>query len=225
MKKTLFMPLALLITFGASETIADDDAVRRVPAGAVAYHFVLSLSFAPPPPELVGYLAFIEGVEGSLFNGPASKDTAFFTTRVTTSLPPFIPLPVEPDPNLSVALIPPGGAQFTIYYDETPGGRDWNDPNTFSNGVPVAVFEESALLNTNAGATIPGVTYNVFSSKLIESTRFRFKGQKIDFKKLVPYGVTISNFGNGLRPDFLGAAAGATAIAIGGPGDDEDDDD
>ena len=206
--------------------MAGEQVVKRVPAGAVAFHFVFDLSFVPVvpgPPEFVGYVAFIEGVDNPLFDGPPSKDTAYFTVRVTEPLPPPTPLPVEPDPALLASVFLPGG-QFTVFFDSSPGPRDWNTPDTFSEGVPIAVLDESALLSTQAFGTFPGVFFNVFSSRLIDSTPIVFNGQRIDFKKLVPNGVTITNYGNALRPDSLGTSGGGTAIAIGGKLRDKSDD-
>jgi hypothetical protein len=211
-KLSLILVIATAFSIPA---LAADTVVKRVPAGAVAFHFVYDLTLVPPPGELVGYIAFIEGVDSSLFNGLPSKDTAHFTVRVTQPLPPPSPLPVERDPALVALLFPPGG-QFTVFYDAEPTSRDWSDPDTFSRGVPIAVFDESALLNTMAFGPFPGIGMNVFSSKLVESTAINFNGQKLDFNRMVPYGVTITNFGNAGRPDNLGAAGGGTAISIGG---------
>lgn len=218
------LPLILVIMSAISMPVmAGEKVVKRVPAGAVAFHFVFDLDFVPVvpgPPEFVGYIAFIEGVDSEgvdspLFDGEPSKDTAYFTVRVSEYLPPPTTLPVETDPALNVSIIPPGG-QFTVYFNSSPGPRDWKTPGTFSEGVPVAVFEESALLRTEALGAHPGVFLNTFSSGLIDSTRIEFNGQRIDFKKLVPNGVTVTNFGNGVRfSPGPGASGGGTAIAIG----------
>lgn len=208
--------------------MADEKVVKRVPAGAVAFHFVYDLDFVPivpGPPEFVGYIAFIEGVDSPLFAGEPSKDTAYFTVRVSEYLPPPTTLPVEPDPALNVSIVPPGG-QFTVYFNSSPGPRDWKTPGTFSEGVPVAVFEESALLGTTADGAFPGVIFSSFSSRLIDSTRIKFNGQRIDFRKLIPNGVTVTNFGNGVRfSPGPGRSGGGTAIAIGGKFRDKSDDD
>jgi hypothetical protein len=226
------LPLLLVMMSAiCMPALAGEKVVKRVPAGAVAFHFVFDLSYVTG--EFVGYIAFIEGVDGPLFSGEASKDTAYFTVRVTEALP-FPPigfpdgLPV-PDTDLTALVYPPGG-QFTVFYDASPGPRHWNVPDTFSEGVPIAVFDESALLSTEASGTFgafPGVFFNVFSSRLIDSTRIKFNGQRIDFKKLVPNGVTATNFGNGIRfgPDGgPGVSGGGTAIAIGGKLRDKSDD-
>jgi hypothetical protein len=222
MSKFKIALLVFIMSAINTPTMAGEQVVKRVPAGAVAYHFLYDLSFASG--DFVGYLAFIEGVDSPLFNGVPSKDTAYFTVRITKPLPPPIGLPVEPDPGFSAFILMPGG-QFTVYFDSTPGPRDWSAPDTFSEGVPVAVFEESALLSSQAVGAFPGVAFNMFSSRLIDSTPINFNGQSIDFRKLVPNGVTISNFGNALRSsDFAGASGGGTAIAIGGKLRDKSDD-
>jgi len=212
MKKLALACIGVLIAMSAFSVpaLAGEKVVKRVPAGAVAFHFVLDLKVVPPPVELVGYVGFIEGIDGSLFSGVPSKDTAYFTLRLTEGAPASFDLPVEPDPELNVSIIPPG-AQFTVYFNADPTGRNWSDAATFAQGVPIAVFKESALLNGSL---------NWFSSSLIDSTPIDFNGQRIDFKKLVPDGVTIINFGGGFRfrpyNNTVGSSNAATALAIGG---------
>lgn len=169
----------------------------------------------------MGYVAFIEGVDGDsdgdLFNGVPSEDTAYFTFRLTEPIPGQIPLPTQ-DTQLVTSLLVPG-AQATFYFNDNPQGRDWNDPATFEQGVAIAVLDESALLSTRAEGAFPFVFFNTFSARVIDTTPIDFDGQRIDFKKLVPDGVTITNFGNGLRfaPDGTpGVSGGGTATAIGG---------
>ena len=87
--------------------------------------------------------------------------------------------------------------------------------------MPIAVFEESALLNGSL---------NWFSNRLIDSSPIQFNGQRIDFKKLVPNGVTVVNFGSrgfSFREynNTVGSSNAATAIAIGGKLRDTSDDD
>ena len=215
--------------------LAGDKAVKRVPAGAVAFHFVADLSIrdAPPPEyvkaDLVGYIAFIEGVDGPLFDESVStvkgKDTAYFTISLTSPTPPPAFLKVETDPGLVVQFLEPAGAQFTVFYNPDPVSRDWNDPLTFQQGVPIAVFEESALLSTG----VYGASFGLFSSSLVDSKPINFKGQRINFKRLVPNGVTTTNYSKPrLDEDFnlLGSSFGGTSIAIGGkPRKDSHDDD
>lgn len=227
MSKFKLLPLVVTLIAFSMPALAGEAVVKRVPAGAVAFHFAGDLTYVPGPPELVGYMAFIEGVDGPLFAGEPSKDTAYFTLRVTSDMPSPIGMPIEPDSELSVSLLPPG-IQFTVFFNSSPDPREWEDPDTFSEGVPIAVFEESALLS-NRGSF---ASTNAFSSRLIDSMPIDFNGQRIDFKKMMPNGVTITNFGNGAQyrayNETVGSSFGATAIAIGGDhrnarGDDLDD--
>jgi hypothetical protein len=218
MSKFKFPLLLAILTAFSMPALAGEAVVKRVPAGAVAFHFVGDITYVPivpGPPELVGYVAFIEGVDSSLFAGEPSKDTAYFTVRVTSAMPAPISMPIETDPELSVQLLTPG-MQYKVFFNSSPGPREWDDPDTFSEGVPIAVFEESALLS-NSGSF---ASSNAFSGRLIYSTPIDFNGQRIDFKKMVPNGVTATNFGNGTRfrpyNGTIGSSFGATAIAIGG---------
>ena len=214
LRSKLSLVLALLTAISIP-AMAGEVVVKRVPAGAVAFHFVGDLTYVPGPPELVGYVAFIEGVDSLLFAGEPSKDTAYFTLRITGGLPFPVDLPVEPDPELKLSMLPPG-TRFTVFFNPSPGPREWNDPDTFSEGIAIAVFEESALLSNTGSAA----SFNLFSSTLIDSRPIDSGCQRIDFKKLVPDGVTTTNFGNGARfrpyNGTVGSSLGGTAIAIGG---------
>ena len=225
MKRTICLLFILVVALTRNVAFSDDDKAQRVPAGAVAFHFLARISFPPSAaPELVGYIAFIEGVPGPFFDGIPGEATAFFTLRFTSGPPP---IPLDPGSNVVVNFLPPG-ASFDVYFDETPD-QDWADLGSFSNGKLIATFEESALLSTAiVKPDGSGVFYNLFSSKLIFSKRFRFNGQRVDFKKLVPNGVTINNFGS-VAPvpvePFTQAFSGS-AIAIGeGRGRRRHDDD
>ncbi len=230
-KSKLSVLLVMLAAFSMT-AVAGDKGVKRMPdspAGVAAFHFVFELSDPFGQPEFMGYIASIEGVEGPLFADPFNpKDSAYFSIYLNKPIPDapiFLPVP-------DTALIPliyPSGAEFTVYFNRYPDSRDWNEPLTFQQGVPIAVFKESALFSTGASTA----SFNVFSSELIKSRPIRLNGQRIDFKKLAPHGVTVTNFGNGISPripelyDYaFGASGGGTAFAIGGkPRHKSDDDD
>ena len=224
MKRTICLFFILVVALTSNVALGHDEDGQRVPAGAVAFHFVARLSFpASMPPVLVGYMAFIEGVPGPFFDGTPGEATAFFTLRLNLGPAPF---PLNPGSNVGVNLFPPG-ASFDVFFDETPD-QDWANPDSFSDGELIATFEESALLATSI--TEPdgsGVFYNSFSSDLISSKRFRFHGQRIDFKKLMRNGVTINNFGSRTPVSFspFTRAFTGSAVAIGGDDDDSDSDD
>ena len=216
MKRTICLFFILIVALTGNVALGDDDGDQRLPAGTFAFHFVSRISFfAPPtPPELVGYIAFIEGVRGPFFEGTPGEATAFFTVRLTSAGPP--PIFLSPGSNVAVTIIPPG-ATFDVFFDETPD-QDWANPDSFSDGEVIASFEESGFMSTSIGEPDgSGVSYNLFSSDLISSKPFHFNGQKIDFKKLVPNGVTTNNFGSGTPISFSPFTSGFTgsSVAIG----------
>ena len=218
MKRAIFLFFILVVALTRNVALGDDD--QRVPAGAVAFHFVARISFpASMPPVLVGYMAFIEGVPGPFFDGTPSETTAFFTLRATFG--PAAPIILSPGSNVAVTVLPPG-ATFDVFFDETPN-QDWAVPDSFSDGELIASFEESGFMSTSIDEPDgSGVSYNLFSSDLISSKRFSFNGQKIDFKKLFRNGVTTNNFGSSIPVSFSPFTLGFTgsAVAIGGNKDD-----
>lgn len=220
MKRTICLFFILVIAVTRNVALGDDDRDQQVPAGAVAFHFLARISFfAPPtPPVLVGYMPFIEGIPGLLFEGAPGEATAFFTLRLDSGPPPIF---LSPGSNVNVVFTPPG-ATFSVYFDGTPN-QNWADPDSFSDGKLIARFEESGLLSTSVQEPDgSGVSYNLFSSKLIYSAPFRFNGERFDFKKLMRNGVTTNNFSS-LTPvsfsPFTQAFTGS-AVAIGGNEDD-----
>jgi hypothetical protein len=212
MKRTIFLTFILVVALSTSVALGGKHNVKRVPAGAVAFHWVGNFT---PDGELVGYIAFIEGVQGPFFKiDPENPDsvpgekTAYFTVRLDTSDPPdAFPLP-SADPEVIALLLQPGYT-WGVYFNENPNQDDWGDYDTFSDGERVATFEESAILATNILST--GMVYNLFSNRLIWSKSFRFNGQKVDFKKLVPNGVTMNNVSAVGKTAFT-----SSAVAIGG---------
>lgn len=216
MNRLLSVITAALITFSAPASVADDKGANRVPAGAVAFHFLGRFSVFPPPagPQLLGYIAFLENVEGPFFDGTPGVETAHFTLTFTGGPPP---VPLSPGSNMNVNLLPPG-ATFDVYFDDTPD-QDWSDPASFSDGELVATFLESALLASSVNEPDgSGVAYNLFSSKLIYSKRFDFHGRKVSFRKLMRNGVTVNNFGSRTPVSFVPftTAFSGSAVAIGG---------
>lgn len=214
MKRTIFLIFILAVALSASVALGGDHNVQRVPAGAVAFHWVGNFTFDG---ELVGYIAFIEGVQGPFFkidpedpNSVPGEKTAYFTVRLDTSDPPpdAFPLP-SADPEVFALLLKPGFKWDVYFNEDSDQTRDWGDYDKFSDGDLVATFEESAILSTNILST--GMVYNLFSNRLIWSKSFRFNGQKVDFKKLVPNGVTMNNVSAVGKTAFT-----SSAVAIGG---------
>ncbi len=219
MKRMFCLIFTLATALSTSLALGGGNEAPRVPAGRVAYHFLarLSVNVDTFAAELVGYIVFIERVRGPFFAGTPGEDegedTAFFTVRVR---PETFPAPIFlfPGSDVEVSVFPPGTV-FDVFFDKAPN-QSWEDLDTFSDGKRVATFKESALLATNITGSNAG--YGLFSSDLIGSKSFRFHGQRVDFKKLVPNGITINNFAT-LTPIFPGGTFtqvfGASAVAIG----------
>ena len=216
MKRTIYLLFVLAFVSISNAALGND--VKRVPTGMIANHLVARITFffdGVTPPELVGYIPFIEGVRGPFFDGPPGVETAYFTIRFNAGPPPIA---LDPGSNVAVNVLPPG-ATFDIYYDKTPD-QSWDNPDSFSNGRLVATFEESALLTTTiAEPDGSGSGFNYFSSKPIYAKSFKFHRRWVNFKDLVPNGTTTYNFVSNTPVSFLADritfAFAGSAIAVG----------
>ena len=223
MKRLVFVS-TMLVLFSGSSAVADDKrVVPRVPAGKIAFHFVVNRTDSPgAPPNVVGYLSSIEGVDGPMFEDrpcpvPITNgcvENAFFTLRVRQFSGTRPTVLLTADPRVSGVIL--SGLVFDVYLDRTPD-QTWDNPDSFTNGERIATFKESDL----QAATTDSGALTLFSSELVDSKTFEYHGQLVSFRRLVPFGTTSTNFS---QPDS-GAAFG-TAIAIGpGKRSDNDDDD
>ena len=189
----------------------------RVNAGKVVFHFVGHFDrFSLPGPELVGFLTHIDGFSGSLFNGPPGVGTAHFTLRIKTfGPPPFFPVGFPMGIGDTRIVVSPAGAVAEFFFDPSPDPtRTFSDSAKFSTGTPIATLRNGASLAAQVQTVGVGggpqlITVNKFSADLISSKSIRFNGKKLDFKKLVPDGVTIQNFSGSSK------VFGASAVAIG----------
>ena len=220
MKKLVFVAVCLITALVISSLPSDLLAAKsagRVPAGRVAWHFVSRIQFTATGADLFGYLTFIDGLPEPFFNGPAGEGTAFFTVRLTGGPAPTF---VTPGGDVDVTLIGPG-ATFDVFFDPSPN-QDWSDPDTFSDGQLIGTFEESHFMGTAIGPS----GFNLFSSDLVSSHRFRFQGTRQDLGSIVPFGVTINNTGSNTPISFTPVTIPFTgsAVAIGSTDDDDDDD-
>ena len=92
----------------------------------------------------------------------------------------------------ALALVPTGTA--TVYFRSDPANRNFNNLLERSTwGIPVASFVRKASLIRSADGF--GSDNFVFSADLVWSVPFTVNGQKADFKKFVPSGMTCFEFG------------------------------
>jgi hypothetical protein len=192
---------------------APAEAHERIPAAQVVWQHVGRIYLNPSTGKAVyaGYVVHLNGISASLFNGPPSEATAFFT--FSTDVLSLTPMPNDGD----VALYLVSAGTFNIYYNTNPDG-DWSNPNTFSSGQLIATFarhESLFPLFTTIGV-------HSLSETLESSQTFTFKGQAFNFKGIVAHGITFAQFFSttalttGLTDYPVAFAAAGTTIAVGG---------
>lgn len=185
-------------------------AADHVAVGQVMFHVIgrnQVLSTTGPgagTAAAMGYLAAIEGIDGSLFSDPKAvgEGTAYFT--VMSDAHPFSTLA---NGNTKVRMRPPGGT-FHVYYDETPDG-DFTKPDTWSDGELIATFRIGSTLATK----VDNVATEIDSAELVSSKDFTFHGHKYNFKRMVPHGVTFFLSGPGTQVAEEGPGAGQFAFS------------
>jgi hypothetical protein len=134
----------------------------------------------------VGYLVGIDPINSSLFDGPPSEKTAYFTFSTGVATPAQLtPLPNNND----VALDLVSAGSFNVYYNATPAA-DWSDPASFSSGKLIATFHRKESLF----ALTPSVSFHSLSETLMWSSSFKFGGQTYNFNRITPNGITFAQF-------------------------------
>jgi len=135
----------------------------------------------------LGYFLHLEGILGSLFNGTSIGEAS---ARLTFRSAPFTAVPVI-NGNVAIGLDRRGA--FSVYLNEQ-GGGDFQNPDSFSQGTRVAVFERTSVVmgQTLSSPLLGGlaIASNVFSADLIESSPFTLDGERCDFRELLPKGIT-----------------------------------
>jgi hypothetical protein len=187
-------------------------AQERIPAAEVVWQHVGRIYLNPDTGKAVyaGYVAHLNGVNSSLFNGSPSEATAYFT--FSTDVLTLTPLPN--DGGVGLDLVSAG--TFSVYYNSSPNG-DWSNPATFSSGKLIATFSRKESLFPQLGP----VAFHSLSETLSSSQSFTFDGQTFDFKCITPDGITFAQFFSttpltGIT-DYPVALAGAgTTMAVGG---------
>ena len=189
------------------------EAGEEVPAAQTVWQHVGRFYVNPSTGQSIfaGYVVHLNGISASLFNGPPSEATAHFT--FSTDVISLTPMPSNGD--LSLYLVSAG--TFNVYYNANPNGN-WSDPTTFSSGQLVATFARPESLFPQF--TTVGV--HPVSETLQSSRTFVFNGQSLNFKHMVPHGITFASYlstnalNTGLTNYPVAFAAAGTTIAVGG---------
>jgi hypothetical protein len=181
--------------------------------GRIAWHHVGRVFLNPTTGKFVyvGYLVHIDPINGSLFDGSVSENTAYFT--FSTDLAQLTPLPNNND--VTLALVSAG--TFSVYYNATPAA-DWRDPSSFSSGKLIATFHRKESLF----AQLPFVSFHSLSETLSWSSSFEFGGKIYNFNHIAPNGITFAQFLSTVpqagTTDYPVTFAGAGSVfAIGTP--------
>jgi hypothetical protein len=155
-------------------------------AASVAWYVTGRFYVAPDKStQDLGYFLHLQGIQGHLFAGEPSEQTAFFTFRSE----PFKARPVT-NGDLSLGLDSVG--DFTLYLKRQPGAS-FDKPHSFSDGEPIARFRRASVvmgttLNAPSGTGL--LSLNVFTATLIWSQEFEFGGSRYDLGRLIPHGIT-----------------------------------
>jgi hypothetical protein len=189
------------------------EAQEEIPAAQTVWQHVGRIYVNPSTGQAVyaGYVVHLNGISASLFDGTPSESSAYFT--FSTDVISLTPIPSNGD--LTLYLVSAG--TFNVYYSESPHG-DWSDPGTFSSGQLIATFVRDQSLFPEF--TTVGV--HALSETLQSSKTFTFNGQELNFKNMVPHGITFASFisttpiETGLADYPVAYAAAGTVIAVGG---------
>ncbi len=160
-----------------------------------------------------GYFLHLPFPELPLFHGPRSEAAAHFT---------FAAEPFKADGLTNGALslgLDPVGA-FSVYLQRRPAGT-FDDPASFAQGECIATFRRTSLVvgttvGVSVGATLTSATTvplmgtNVFSARLVSSTRFAFGGGHHDFADALGRGIT--QFGTAAATPIVAPPAGYTLV-------------
>jgi hypothetical protein len=193
--------------------ISESLAQENVPAAEVVWQHVGRIYLNPDTGKAIyaGYLVHLNGINIPLFNGSPSESTAYFT--FSTDILQLTPMPNDGDIVLSLV----SAGTFSIYYNTTPKG-DWSEPATFSSGRLIATFSRKESLFPEIGP----IGFHTLSENLLSSRSFTFDDQTLNFNRMVPNGITFSQFFStnpltgitGYPVAFAGAGA---TMAVGGP--------
>lgn len=156
-------------------------------AASVAWYVTGRFYVAPDKStQDLGYFLHLQGLQGDLFTGPPSEQTACFTFRSE----PFLARTIT-NGDLSLGLDTVGG--FTLYLKHPPGAS-FDSPDSFSDGLPIATFRRVSVVMGTTLSTPSGtqglLSLNVFTASLTWSREFEFRGVRYDLARLLPHGIT-----------------------------------
>ena len=206
-KRIMGVALALLAS-GLANTVE----AQPTGAGGLVAHYVARIYIDPATgqAQCVGYFTNIAGITASLFNGTPGEETAYFTFR--SDVFQLSPLPANGDlqPDLFTA------GSYAIYFNPQPIG-DWDHPDSFSSGQPIATFKPPESFVSLS----PQSFHSVIREELVSTQALRFNGHNYEFSAIAPGGLTLMDVGSttqlpGISGFSLVLPYAGSAIAVGG---------
>jgi hypothetical protein len=205
--------LLVAVTILLLGCLLPSEAQEEIPAAQTVWQHVGRIYVNPSTGKAIyaGYVVHLSGISASLFDGSPSEATAYFT--FSTDIISLTPIPSNGD--LTLYLVSAG--TFNVYYNASPHG-DWSDPRTFSSGQLIATFARHQSLFPE----FKTVGVHALSETLQSSETFTFNGQALNFKNMVPHGITFASFFSTTAlktklADYpVAYAAAGTVIAVGG---------
>jgi hypothetical protein len=181
--------------------------VGTTPANHVVWQHVGRIYLNPSTGQAIyaGYLVHINGITTPLFSGAPGEGTAYFTFK--TDVLQLTPLPKNGD--ISLYFVSAG--TFSVYYNPSPNGN-WADPDTFSSGQLIATFERQQSLYPVIGP----IGFHSLSESLVSSHNFTFDGQRFNFNRISPDGITFAQFFSSMP--IPGAEFGNYTVVYAGAG-------
>ena len=179
MTKRRFLAAALGVSAASRGRAQDAQAEARPDAGAIAAQVAGRVLLAlDGTVQVYFYYLFVDGLGSDLFSGPPSERTAHFTLR-TDPVRPVVTF----NGDIAHMGFQPGGGEglYRIYYNPSPGNRDFTRPDTFAQGAQIAAFRArrtQATLMPGSHAMVSG------TADLASSTEITFRDRAFDVKDL-----------------------------------------
>ena len=206
-KRIMGVALALLAS-GLANT------VEAQPTGAPASSHITLHGFIstrrPDKPSVSAISRILPGLPHPCSTGRRERKR-----RTLRSAPMFQLSPLPANGDLQPDLFTAGS--YAIYFNPQPIG-DWDHPDSFSSGQPIATFKPPESFVSLS----PQSFHSVIREELVSTQALRFNGHNYDFSAIAPGGLTLMDVGSttqlpGINGDFsLVLPYAGSAIAVGG---------
>jgi hypothetical protein len=155
----------------------------------------------------------LESLFAPLPTWAVDKEHAYLIWVSDFSVVPLTPYLLKPSSNRSFTLQLIATGTATIYFSDRPDTRDWRDWAKRSTwGEPVATLVRRGGIFQSTDGGMSGTM--AMSVDLVSSKPFQLNGKTVDFKDLIPHGMTCFETGVGWDT-FDGEDEAGTCVANG----------